>query len=208
MISVWQNIGFGCRCVISVHNESNINRLGETYRVGACLHRHEIDQMLTSRSFTEIAHHVRLDIGGKYFAFRDALCNPHAEITGARAGIGDKRSALQMQDVQNLLRLLPGIAFRIIELFGPFLRIVESMIEGPVGWTARDLRAPRAFRTNASGPESPEPLPRPTSSQQWPSSRVFWFSFCGFPAESFCSIPPGSEDAVCRCSAGIRVSTI
>ena len=51
------------------------------------------------------------------------FCNPHAEIAGARSDIGDKRSALQMQDVQNLLRLLPGVAFRIIELFGPFLRI-------------------------------------------------------------------------------------
>jgi hypothetical protein len=38
-----------------------------------------------------------------------------------------------MQGVQNLLRLLPGVAFRNIELFGPFLRIFESMMEGPVG---------------------------------------------------------------------------
>jgi hypothetical protein len=118
--------------VISVHDERNIDRLGEIDRVGACLHRHEVDQMLTSRSFAEVAHHIRLDIGGKYFAFRDALCNPHAEIPGARADIGDKRTALQMQGVQNLLRLLPGVAFRIIELFGPFLRIFESMIEGAV----------------------------------------------------------------------------
>jgi len=49
--------------------------------------------MLTSRSFAEITHHVRFDIGGKYFAFRDALCNPHAEIPGGRADIGDQRSA-------------------------------------------------------------------------------------------------------------------
>ena len=66
-----------------------INRFGEIGGVGACLHRHEVDQMLTSRSFAKVANHVRLDISCKYFAFRDALCNPHAEIPGARADISD-----------------------------------------------------------------------------------------------------------------------
>ena len=70
--------------VISIDDDRDINRLGEIGRVGACLHRHEVDQMLTSRSFAKIAHHVRLDIGSKYFAFRDVLRNPHAEIPGSR----------------------------------------------------------------------------------------------------------------------------
>jgi hypothetical protein len=39
-----------------------------------------------------------------------------------------------MQGVQNLLRFLPYVAFRTIELFGPFLRIFEPMMEGPVEW--------------------------------------------------------------------------
>ena len=101
--------------------------------------------MLTSRSFAEVAHHVRLDIGGKYLAFRDALCHPHAEVPGARADIGDKRSALQRQGVQKLLRLLPGVAFRIIELFGPFRRIFELMIEGPIGWTVHLMARTRVL---------------------------------------------------------------
>src|SRR5580700_8107790 len=101
--------------------------------------------MLTSRSFAEIAHHVRLDIGGKYFAFRDALCNPHAEIAGARSDIGDKRSALQMQGVQNLLRLLPYVAFRFVELLGPSLRIFESMMEGAIGWAVHLIARTRVL---------------------------------------------------------------
>src|ERR1700724_3140898 len=101
--------------------------------------------MLTSRSFAEITHHVPFDIGGKYFAFRNALCNPHAEIPGARADIGDKRSALQMQSVQNLLSLLPGVALRIIELFGPFLRIFEPMTEGAVGWSVHLMARTRVL---------------------------------------------------------------
>jgi hypothetical protein len=79
------------------------------------------------------------------FAFRDALCNAHAEIAGARADIGDERSALQMHRCQNLLRLLPGIAFRIIELFGPFLRIFESMMEGAIGWAVHLMARPRVL---------------------------------------------------------------
>src|SRR5208282_6833310 len=42
-----------------------------------------------------------------------------------------------MQSVQNLFRLLPSFAFRAVELFGPFIRIFESTMEGPIGWTTR-----------------------------------------------------------------------
>ena len=89
--------------------------------------------MLTLRSLAKVTHHARLYIGGEYFAFGNALGNPHAEISGARADIGDARSGLQMQGVQNLFRLLPGVAFRVIELFGPPICILEFMMKRPVG---------------------------------------------------------------------------
>ena len=34
-----------------------------------CLVAEEANCMLTSRSFAEVAHHIRLDVNGKYFAF-------------------------------------------------------------------------------------------------------------------------------------------
>src|SRR5580692_10170964 len=146
--------------------------------------------MLTSRSFAEVAHHVRLDIGGKYFAFRDALCNPHAEIAGARSDIGDKRSVLQMQDVQNLLRLLPGIAFRIIELLGPFLRIFESMMEGAIGWAVH-LMARFRVLDGRFGPRLsrrvPNRSPGPNHRKNGYRREYFGFHFVA---------PPGGEDAV------------
>ena len=40
-----------------------------------------------------------------------------------------------MQGIQDFIRLLQGVAFGIIELFGPFLRIFEPMMKRPVGWT-------------------------------------------------------------------------
>ena len=82
--------------------------------------------MLTLRSLAEVTHHVRLDIGGEYFAFGNALGDPYTEISGARADVGDNRSAFQMQGVQNLFRLLPSVAFWAVELFGPLIRIFES----------------------------------------------------------------------------------
>jgi len=154
--------------------------------------------MLTSRSFAEVAHHIRLDIGGKYFAFRDALCNPHAEIPGARADIGDKRSALQMQGVQNLLRLLPGIAFRIIELLGPFLRIFESMMEGAIGWAVHLMARPRVLRGHFGprlGRRVPSRSPTPHHRKNGHRREYFGFHFVA---------PPGSEDAV-PLLASIRV---
>ena len=73
--------------------------------------------------------------------------------------------------------------YRTLWSISPHLRIDDGRrhrmgrsSDGPAS------RAPRAFRT-ASEPWIPEPLPHPTSSQKWPSSRVFWFSFSGFPLE-------------------------
>jgi hypothetical protein len=130
---------------------------------------------------------------------------PYAEIPGARANIGDKRSALQMQSVQNLLRLLPGVAFRIIELFGPFLGIFESMMEGPVRWTARTRVLHGRFGPTRLGRRVPSRSRAPHHRNNGYRRGYFGFHFCSFPPGSFCSVPPGSEDAVCRCSAGIQV---
>ena len=77
--------------------------------------------MLTLRSLAKVTHHARLYIGGEYFVFGNALGNPHAEISGARADIGDARSGLQIQGVQNLFRLLPasrsGLSNSLAHLF-------------------------------------------------------------------------------------------
>jgi hypothetical protein len=112
------------------------------------------------------------------------FCNPHAEIAGARADIGDNRSALQMQGVQNLLRLLPGVAFRIIELFGPFLRIFESMMEGPVGWTVHLMARPRVLRGHF-GPRLsrgvPSRSPTPHHGKNGHRREHFGFHFLAFP---------------------------
>ncbi len=91
--------------------------------------------MLTLGSLAKVAHHVRLDIGGEYFAVGNALGDPYTEISGARANVGDTRGAFQMQSIQNLFGFLPSIAFRVVELFGPLIRIFESTMEGPVRWT-------------------------------------------------------------------------
>src|SRR5262249_17797347 len=121
--------------VIGVHDQSNVDCLREVGGVRASLYRHEVGQTLTLRPLPEVAHHVQLDISGEYFAVGNALGNPHAEISAARADVGDIRSAFQMQCIQSLFGLLPSIAFRVVELLGPLIRIFESTMEGPVGWT-------------------------------------------------------------------------
>jgi len=118
--------------VIGVHYQNNIDRLGEISGVGKRLHRNEIGQMLALRPLGEIAHHVGLDIGGEDFSVGHAFGDPYAEISGARADIGDPRRALQTKRIQNLLRLLPGVAFGVVELLRPLLGIVEAAMKSPV----------------------------------------------------------------------------
>ena len=50
--------------------------------------------MLALCAFAKVMHHVMLDIGGEYFAFRNALGDFHTEISGARADVSYARSTL------------------------------------------------------------------------------------------------------------------
>jgi len=116
----------------------------------------------------------------------------------ARSDIGDTRSALQMQDVQNLLRLLPGIAFRVIELLCPFLSIFESMMEGAIGWAVHLIARFRVL-DGRFGPRLsrrvPNRSPAPDHRKNGYRREYFGFHFVA---------PPGSEDAV-SLLASIRV---
>jgi hypothetical protein len=93
----------------------------------ACLDRRQIGQMLAFGPDTEIAHHVGLDVRGEDLAFGNALGDARAEIAGA--DIGDERCGVQMQRVQNVFRLLPGVPFGIVEFLRPLFRIIEVAME-------------------------------------------------------------------------------
>jgi hypothetical protein len=74
------------------------------------------------------------------------LCTGHFVGRALRAGASRARPMLPKADgqgIQNLLRLLPSVAFWVVELFGPLIRIFESTMEDSVGWTIH-LMAPMA----------------------------------------------------------------
>src|ERR1700676_2874311 len=95
-----------------------------------------------------------------------------------------------MQGVQNLLRLLPDIAFRIIELLGPFLRIFESMMEGAIGWAVHLMARPRVL-DGRFGPRLGRRVPNRSAAPDHRNNgyRREYFGF-QFVAR------PGSEDGV------------
>src|SRR5208337_4133306 len=100
--------------------------------------------MLALRTLAEVAHHVRLHVGRKYFAFGNVLGDPHAEISGARAEVCNLHSGFQMQGAYDLLGLLPRVTFGIVEFFRPLLRIVKSAMEAAVAMATHMI----VFRRN------------------------------------------------------------
>ena len=118
--------------VIRIYDKRDIDGLGKIGRVRVGQHWNQIDQVVMLRSLAKVAHHVRLDTGGEHFALGNAPGDSNTEISSAGADVGDKRGPLKTQGVQNFFRLLPCVACRVIELFGPFFRVFETAMEGAI----------------------------------------------------------------------------
>ena len=73
--------------MIGVHDKNEVDRLGKVRGIASRLHRHKVRNVLASGALAEIANHVRFDIGGEDFAFRNTLRDLHAEIAGSGADI-------------------------------------------------------------------------------------------------------------------------
>jgi hypothetical protein len=101
-------------------------------------------------------------------------------------------SLFSFNSVQNLLRLLPGVAFRIVELFGPFLRIFKSMMEGAVGWAIHLMVRPRVFHGHF-GPRLGQRVPNsslaPHHRNNGYHQEYCGFHFGAFPLEVFVAFP-------------------
>src|SRR4029079_14341575 len=91
-------------------------------------HRDNYVQMLELRAFAQRAHHVGLDIDREQLAVGYAGRDTHGEVARAGAEIGDTAPGLQLQRIEDLIGLLPGIASGIVELFGPMLCILKRAV--------------------------------------------------------------------------------
>ena len=107
--------------VIRVDDQDEVDRFGKIGGVRARPHGLEHAQVLAMRPLAEVLQHLGLDIDGEHPSFRHPLGEAHAEISGAGAEIGDDSRGRELQRVQHLVGLLPGITVRIIELLWPTL---------------------------------------------------------------------------------------
>ena len=94
--------------------------------------RLKIFQSLTPGAFVEIFHHVRLSVHAVHAALRCHVREAHREIAGARTDIRNHGVGFELQRFDDFVRLLPGVALRIVESLGPFLRIIETVLTGVV----------------------------------------------------------------------------
>src|SRR6516165_9932270 len=84
--------------------------------------------MLAARPLTKVAQHVWFDVNREDLAVRNASGDSDGEITSASADVGDFIGWSQMQRIQDFVRLLHGVALRIVELFGPFFGIAKGVM--------------------------------------------------------------------------------
>ena len=114
--------------MIGVHDQHEVRGLRKIGRFGTRLHGHKHAQMFVVRTLGKVTQHVRFNVNSEQLPFGYALSDPHAELSVAGAEVGDTCGSLKMQHVQNLIRLLPSVTGRVIELFGPHLSVTKRVL--------------------------------------------------------------------------------
>ena len=102
------------------------NRNARIIRFGE--HRGDIAEILAVRPFAEITHHVRFRVYAIDMALRQGAREPHCEVTGARADVGNPGVRRERERAQDFIRLLPIIARGVIEEFCPSVRTGERVL--------------------------------------------------------------------------------
>ena len=87
--------------------------------------------MLAARPLAKVAQHVWFDVDREDLTVRHAGGDSDGEITSTSADVGDFIGWSQMQRIQDFVRLLQGVALRIVELFGPFFGIAKGVMTSP-----------------------------------------------------------------------------
>ena len=82
--------------VIGIHDQNEIDWLGEVGRFGARQYRDKYVKVLAVRTLLKIAQHVRFNINSKQLSVRYTFSDLCAEISGASAKIGDTTGRLKM----------------------------------------------------------------------------------------------------------------
>ena len=89
--------------------------------------------MLAAGPLAKVAQHVWFDVDRKDFAVPHAGGTSDGEIASTSADVSDLICWSQMQGIQDFIRLLQGVAFGIIELFGPFLGVAKGVMTSIAG---------------------------------------------------------------------------
>jgi hypothetical protein len=112
---------------VDIDEEREIHLLGKARIVGATRHRLQVLQSFTPRAFSEVAHHVGLDVDGVNGSLGVHVREAHGEVPGAGADVGDKRVAAKIEGADHFVRLLPGVSLRVVEDVRPLFGVAETM---------------------------------------------------------------------------------
>lgn len=69
--------------------------------------RAEIRKLLSTSAIFKVSQHVRLEIRRDHLAVRDSAREPHREVPGSRADIGDGHGRLEVESTDHVVGLLP-----------------------------------------------------------------------------------------------------
>ena len=114
--------------VVDIDEQREVDGLGQPRIVERGLHHAHIGEALALRALAEMLHHVGLDVGGVDRRLRQHAREAHGEVARARADVGDHRIGLERERVDHLMRLLPGVAARIVEDRRPARGVAELVL--------------------------------------------------------------------------------
>ena len=116
--------------VVHVDEKHQVHLPRKLRVVEGSLHRLHVRAAFLLRPLREVLHHVGLHVDRVHLALGQHGREPRGEIAGAGADVRHDRAGIELQRRNYLMRLLPGVAIRIVEDMRPLLCVLELMLVG------------------------------------------------------------------------------
>jgi hypothetical protein len=110
---------------------------------GRALHRHQVLHAGLLRALAEVLDHVGLGVDGVDAALRRHVGEAHREVAGAGADVRHDGVGRKLQRLDHLVRLLPGVARRVIPACSHGGRVGEAVVVAAVMGLMATVRAGR-----------------------------------------------------------------
>jgi len=137
--------------VVDVHQQHHVHLLRQPRIFRHALDRLQVRQALLAGALAQVLDHVGLHVHRVHLALRQHVRQANGKIARPRPDVGDLGVGRELERLDDFMRLLPGVALRVVEDARPALGVLEPVLR------VRVLRGRRPRNGRSQGREHENP---------------------------------------------------